>query len=117
MLDNIAPLRQATPEVLASPAHLFTPPAGIRSSPGVTITWMSKTAPVTARLEILDSALYKALNRLEDAGAVQSEWGASENNRRAKYYALTAKGRKQLRAEVAGWKHYVATVNSLLEPG
>jgi len=65
---------------------------------------------------IVDSALYKALNRLEDAGAVQSEWGASENNRRAKYYALTAKGRKQLRAEVASWKHYVATVNRLIEP-
>jgi PadR family transcriptional regulator PadR len=68
-------------------------------------------------LGIVDSALYKALNRLEDTGAVQSEWGASENNRRAKFYALTAKGRKQLRAEVASWKHYVATVNSLIEPG
>jgi PadR family transcriptional regulator, regulatory protein PadR len=68
-------------------------------------------------LGIVDSALYKALNRLEDAGAVHSEWGASENNRRAKYYALTAKGRKQLRAEVASWKHYVATVNRLIEPG
>ena len=68
-------------------------------------------------LGIVDSALYKELKRLEDAGAVESEWGASENNRRAKYYALTAKGRKQLRAEVASWKHYVATVNSLIEPG
>ena len=68
-------------------------------------------------LGIVDSALYKALNRLEDAGAVETERGASENTRRAKYYALTAKGRKQLRAEVASWKHYVATVNSLIEPG
>jgi transcriptional regulator len=68
-------------------------------------------------LGIVDSALYKALDRLEDAGAVQSEWGASDNNRRAKYYALTAKGRKQLRAEVASWKHYVATVTRLIEPG
>jgi len=68
-------------------------------------------------LGIVDSALYKALNRLEDAGAVQSEWGASDNNRRAKYYALTAKGRRQLRTEVASWKHYVATVNRLIETG
>jgi len=68
-------------------------------------------------LGIVDSALYKALNRLEDAGAVRSEWGASDNNRRAKYYALTAKGRKQLRAQVASWKHYVATVNRLIEIG
>lgn len=68
-------------------------------------------------LGIVDSALYKALNRLEDAGAVESEWGASENNRRAKYYSLTAKGRKRLRAEVASWRHYVATVNNLIEHG
>ena len=68
-------------------------------------------------LGIVDSALYKALNRLEDAGAVHAEWGASENNRRAKYYSLTAKGRHQLRAEVASWKHFVATVDGLLEPG
>jgi transcriptional regulator len=68
-------------------------------------------------LGIVDSALYKALNRLEDAGAVRAEWGTSEHNRRAKYYALTVKGQKQLRAEVASWKHYVATVNGLLEQG
>src|ERR1051325_3270937 len=64
-------------------------------------------------LGIVDSALYKALNRLEDAGAVHAEWGASNNNRRAKYYALTAKGRRQLRDEVATWKHYVATVTGV----
>ena len=68
-------------------------------------------------LGIADSALYKALHRLEDAGAVHAEWGASDNNRRAKYYSLTAKGRRQLRDEVATWKHYVATVTGILEPG
>lgn len=67
-------------------------------------------------LGIVDSALYKALHRLEDAGAVRAEWGVSENNRQAKYYSLTAKGRKQLRDEVASWKHYVAVVSNLLEP-
>jgi len=56
VLDNIAPLRQATAELLAQPGHLFTPPAGVRSGPGVTLSWNLKTAPVTARLEILDSA-------------------------------------------------------------
>jgi DNA-binding PadR family transcriptional regulator len=66
-------------------------------------------------LGIVDSALYKALHRLEDAGAVHAEWGASANNRRAKYYSLTAKGRRQLRDELASWKHYVATVTGLLE--
>ena len=68
-------------------------------------------------LGIVDSALYKALNRLEDAGVVQAEWGLSDNNRRAKFYSLTARGRRQLRDEVASWKHYVAVVTSVLEPG
>ena len=68
-------------------------------------------------LGIVDSALYKALHRLEDAGAVRAAWGVSENNRQAKYYSLTAKGRRQLRDEVASWKHYVAVVSNLLEPG
>ena len=68
-------------------------------------------------LGIADSALYKALHRLEDSGAVVAEWGTSENNRRAKYYALSARGRSTLRAEVATWKRYVATVSAVLEPG
>ena len=68
-------------------------------------------------LGIVDSALYKALHRLEDAGAGHSEWGASENNRRAKYYSLSAKGRQRLRTEVASWKRFVATVNAMLESG
>lgn len=67
-------------------------------------------------LGIVDSAMYKALHRLEDSGAVHAEWGASENNRRAKYYSLTPRGRQALRAEIATWKRYVATVTSVLEP-
>ena len=67
-------------------------------------------------LGIVDSALYKALHRLEDAGAVNAEWGASENNRRAKYYAITPRGRQLLRAEVATWKRFVATITSAIEP-
>jgi len=66
-------------------------------------------------LGIVDSAMYKALHRLEDSGAVHAAWGASENNRRAKYYSLTAKGRHALRAEIATWKRYVATVANVLE--
>ena len=66
-------------------------------------------------LEIVDSALYKALHRLEDDGAITSEWGVSENNRQAKYYSLTARGRQMLRAETATWKRYVAAVSGVLE--
>ena len=66
-------------------------------------------------LEIVDSALYKALHRLEDSGAIEPEWGVSENNRKAKYYSLTARGRQQLRAETATWKRYVAAISGVLE--
>jgi transcriptional regulator len=68
-------------------------------------------------LGVVDSALYKSLHRLEDAGAVLAEWGASENNRRAKYYSLSARGRHLLRSETATWKRYVATITAVLEPG
>ena len=67
-------------------------------------------------LEIVDSAVYKALHRLEDSGAIDAEWGVTENNRRAKYYSLTAKGRQLMRAEVATWKRYVAAVSEVIEP-
>ena len=67
-------------------------------------------------LDILDSALYKALQRLEDAGAIDTAWGVSDNNRRAKYYSLTGHGRKMLRAETATWKRFVAAVSGVLEP-
>ena len=53
-----------------------------------------------------DAALYQALHRLEAKGFIEAEWGASENNRRARYYALTAAGRRQLRAEVSAWRRY-----------
>jgi PadR family transcriptional regulator, regulatory protein PadR len=66
-------------------------------------------------LEIVDSALYKALHRLEDSGAIGATWGVSENNRRAKYYSLTARGRQMLRAETAVWKRYVAAITGVIE--
>ena len=67
-------------------------------------------------LDILDSALYKALQRLESAGAIDTAWGVSDNNRRAKYYSLTSRGRKMLRAETATWQRFVAAVSEVLEP-
>ncbi len=63
---------------------------------------------------IEDAALYKALHRLEAAGAIAAEWGVSDNNRRAKYYSLTAQGRKELRAETSTWHRYAAAVTSVL---
>ncbi|MEO8635433.1 MAG: PadR family transcriptional regulator [Gemmatimonadales bacterium] len=64
--------------------------------------------------DLEDAALYKALHRLEASGALAAEWGASENNRRAKYYTLTAFGRKALRAETTTWHKYATAVTSVL---
>ena len=72
-------------------------------------------ARTKGELEIVDAALYKALHRLEDSGAIAAEWGLSENNRKAKYYAITPRGRQLLRAETATWKRYVAAVSVVLE--
>lgn len=68
----------------------------------------------SGQLGVVDSALYKALHRLEDAGAVLAEWGASENNRRARYYSVTAAGSAYLRAESKKWVRYAETVTDLL---
>jgi PadR family transcriptional regulator, regulatory protein PadR len=67
-------------------------------------------------LEVQDAALYKALRRLERRGLVAAEWGASENNRRARYYALTPAGERQLRQEAAAWRRYAEAVFTVLAP-
>jgi PadR family transcriptional regulator, regulatory protein PadR len=66
--------------------------------------------------EIEDAALYKALHRLEASGAIDAEWGLSENNRKAKYYNLTQHGRRELRAETTTWHQYAAAVTGVLGP-
>lgn len=63
-----------------------------------------------------EGALYPALHRLERRGWVESEWGLSENNRKAKFYRLTSAGRVQLRAEVSLWVRYVSAVERVLKP-
>ena len=67
-------------------------------------------------LAIEDAALYQALHRLEAKELIDAEWGLSDNNRRAKYYSLSAAGRQQLRAEVATWKRYAAAMVKIVEP-
>ena len=67
-------------------------------------------------LAVEDAALYQALHRLEKRGWVESEWGLSENNRRAKFYRLTAEGRRHLRLEVTTWRQYAEAVFKVLEP-
>ena len=66
------------------------------------------------RLEIQQGSLYPALYRLEHQGAIESEWGVSDNNRRAKFYQLTAVGRKRLREETAIWERMVSVMGVAL---
>jgi transcriptional regulator len=66
-------------------------------------------------LQVQQGSLYPALHRLEQQGWIASEWGASENNRRAKYYRLTVRGRKQLEIETAKWERLSAAVAQILE--
>ena len=65
-------------------------------------------------LDVEESALYHALHRMEERGLVEAEWGVTENNRRARYYRITAAGRAHLRAESARWVRYAETVTSIL---
>ena len=66
-------------------------------------------------LRVEEGALYPALHRLEVRGLLRSKWGASENNRRAKYYDLTAIGRRELEAETAYWKRVAAAVTRVMQ--
>jgi PadR family transcriptional regulator, regulatory protein PadR len=65
-------------------------------------------------LQIPQGSLYPALYRLEHKGWIQSEWGESENKRKAKFYTLTASGRKQLRSETAEWSKLSGTIATIL---
>jgi PadR family transcriptional regulator PadR len=65
-------------------------------------------------LQVEQGSLYPALHRLADRGWVSSYWGTSENNRKAKYYKLTAKGRKQLVAETSRWQQMVEAIGRVL---
>ena len=66
-------------------------------------------------LQVQQGSLYPALHRLEQQGWVSAEWGISEHNRRAKYYRLTAAGRKQLERETSDWLRLSAAVAQILE--
>jgi transcriptional regulator len=68
-------------------------------------------------LQVNQGSLYPALHRLEHRGWIKADWGTSENNRRAKFYELTRKGRAQLRAERDQWKRFSQAVEWILEAG
>src|ERR1041384_3637823 len=65
-------------------------------------------------LKVEEGSLYPALYRLEERGWIKSEWGTSENNRSARFYKLTAAGRKQLNVEEANWERFVLVIGKVL---
>ena len=65
-------------------------------------------------LEVNQGSLYPALQRLEQAGVITSAWGTTDNNRRARYYALTAAGRRALGAELESWRRFAAGLETVL---
>jgi PadR family transcriptional regulator len=66
-------------------------------------------------VQVLQGSLYPALHRLERRGWIKAKWAISENNRRAKYYELTAQGRKQLETETAAWRKLTSAVDHILD--
>ena len=88
-----------------------------------TLSWGAQHGYAVARwiressgesLAVEDRALYVALHRLEARGFIESDWGVSENNRKAKYYRLTSAGRRELRAETERWTRYAEAVFRVL---
>jgi PadR family transcriptional regulator PadR len=66
-------------------------------------------------LQVEQGSLYPALYRLEEQGWIKAEWGVSDNNRKARFYSLTAAGRKQLASETANWERLAGAINLILK--
>jgi PadR family transcriptional regulator PadR len=75
--------------------------------------WIAQTSEDVLRVE--EGALYPALHRLELRGLLKSEWGVSENNRRAKFYSLTVAGRKELAAESEHWRRMAGAIARVMQ--
>lgn len=94
-------------DVLVLKALSWTPKHGFEIT-----CWLEERSD--QRLEIEDSALYHALNRLEGKGLIEAEWGITENNRRARYYSLTVAGRAELDEQTMQWLQYADTLRGIL---
>jgi len=101
------PVVKGTLDLLVLRALSWTPMHGFEI-----VSWLERAGG--GSLELEDSALYQAVYRLEERGLLQAEWGVTENNRRARYYKITAAGRAHLRAETKNWVEYADTVTTIL---
>jgi|SRR3954464_9307489 PadR family transcriptional regulator PadR len=101
-------LLQGTVDVLILKTLSWTPMHGY----GISVWIKDQT---NGDLAVEDAALYQALHRLERKGWVESEWGVSDSNRKAKFYSITRAGRTQLRNETASIRRYVTALYKVLE--
>jgi PadR family transcriptional regulator PadR len=106
-VDRDTELLQGTLDLLILKSLALGPMHGF----GVSLRIQSLSRDV---LRVLQGSLYPALHRLEHQGLVQSEWGVSDNGRRAKFYSLTVAGRRRLRAEQAEWRRVTQAVDWVL---
>jgi transcriptional regulator len=109
MSDERIELLQGTLDMLILRMLLFGPRHG--HSIATSIEQTSEDV-----LQVDHGSLYPALHRLERQGLIASEWGVSDNNRRAKFYSLTAAGRKRLSSESSKWNQFVAAVARIMRP-
>jgi PadR family transcriptional regulator len=101
------PLLKGTLDLLVLRALSWSPMHGFEI-----VAWLERAA--NGSLDVDDSALYQAVYRLEARHLLAADWGVTENNRRARYYKLTAAGRAHLRAETRNWLAYADTVTTIL---
>ena len=106
MTDQL-PLVKGTLDVLVLRALSWAPMHGFEIT-----TWLEERTH--GALGIDDSALYQALHRMEERAWISTEWGITENNRRARYYMVTPQGRAHLRSETKNWVQYAETVTAIL---
>lgn len=101
------PLVKGTLDVLVLKALSWNPMHGFE-----VVHWLEQHSG--GSLDVEDSALYQALYRMEERGLIGAAWGVTENNRRARYYKITAAGRAHLKAQAAQWLRYATTVKDIL---
>lgn len=101
------PVLKGTLDLLVLKALAWGPMHGFEVA-----AWLEERSDAALALD--DSALYQALYRMEGKGLIAAEWGVTGNNRRARYYRLSAEGRAHLRAETSAWMRYAETVSRIL---
>ena len=106
-MADALPVVKGTLDVLVLKALSWSPMHGFEVT-----TWLEDRSG--GKLDVEDSALYQAFYRLEARDLITAEWGVTENNRKARYYRITAAGRGHLRAQTALWLQYAETVSDIL---